>query len=152
MAAVTICSDFGCREKSVTVSIFSPSICYEVMGLDAMILVFWMWSFCIRIPLSTFSSRLFFFKETHILKILIYFWPCWVLVAVQAFSSCGKWGILSSGAWASHCGGMACGVFQDLGSNQGSLHWQEKFFTTGPPGKSLDCSLKHYSKSVCDIC
>ena len=26
--------------KSVTVSIVSPSICYEVMGLDAMILVF----------------------------------------------------------------------------------------------------------------
>ena len=28
--------------KSVTASIFSPSICHEVMGLDAMILVFWM--------------------------------------------------------------------------------------------------------------
>ena len=26
--------------KSVTVSTFSPSICHEVMGLDAMILVF----------------------------------------------------------------------------------------------------------------
>ena len=31
--------------KSVTVSIVSPSICYEVMGPDAMILVFWMLSF-----------------------------------------------------------------------------------------------------------
>ena len=32
--------------KSLTVSIFvSPSICYEVMGLDAMVLVFWMLSF-----------------------------------------------------------------------------------------------------------
>ena len=30
--------------KSVTVSIFSPSICHEVIGLDAMILVFWMLS------------------------------------------------------------------------------------------------------------
>ena len=28
------------KEKSVTVSIVSPSICDEVMGLDAMILVF----------------------------------------------------------------------------------------------------------------
>ena len=27
--------------KSVTVSIVSPSICYEVMGPDAMIFVFW---------------------------------------------------------------------------------------------------------------
>ena len=31
--------------KSVTVSTVSPSICYEVMGLDTMILVFWMLSF-----------------------------------------------------------------------------------------------------------
>ena len=36
MAAVTICSDFGAQEnKSVTVSIVSPSICHEGMGLDA---------------------------------------------------------------------------------------------------------------------
>ena len=33
------------KRKSVTVSIVSPSICHEVMGLDAMILVFWMLSF-----------------------------------------------------------------------------------------------------------
>ena len=31
--------------KFVTVSIVFPSICHEVMGPDAMILVFWMWSF-----------------------------------------------------------------------------------------------------------
>ena len=38
MAAVTICGDFGAQEiKSATVS---PSICHEVMGPDAMILVF----------------------------------------------------------------------------------------------------------------
>ena len=29
------------KKKSVTVSITSPSICHEVMGPDAMILVFW---------------------------------------------------------------------------------------------------------------
>ena len=42
MAAVTILSDFGAQEnkKSATVSTVSPSICHEVMGLDAMILVF----------------------------------------------------------------------------------------------------------------
>ena len=41
MAAITICSDFGApQNKSVTVSIVSPSICHEVMGPDAMILVF----------------------------------------------------------------------------------------------------------------
>ena len=41
MATVTICSDFGVQKnKSVTVSIVSPSICHEVMGSDAMILIF----------------------------------------------------------------------------------------------------------------
>ena len=41
MAAVTIYSDFGAPKiKSVTVSIVSPSIYHDVMGLDAMILVF----------------------------------------------------------------------------------------------------------------
>ena len=41
MAAVTICNDFGAKTiKSVTVSIVSPSICYEAMGPDATILVF----------------------------------------------------------------------------------------------------------------
>ena len=41
MAEVTICSDFGTQKiKSVTVPTVSPSICPEVMGPDAMILVF----------------------------------------------------------------------------------------------------------------
>ena len=43
MAAVTICSDFAAQKKikSDTVSTVSPSISHEVMGPDAMILVFW---------------------------------------------------------------------------------------------------------------
>ena len=47
--------------KFVTVSIVSPSICHEVMGLDAMILVFWMLSFKPAFSLSsfTFIKRLF---------------------------------------------------------------------------------------------
>ena len=41
MAAVTICSDFRApKTKSDTVSIVSPSICHEVIGLDVIILVF----------------------------------------------------------------------------------------------------------------
>ena len=41
MAAVTVHSDFGGKNiKSVTVSTFPTSICHEVIGLDAMILVF----------------------------------------------------------------------------------------------------------------
>ena len=46
MAAVTIFNDFEAQENKIcTVSIVSPSICHEVMGLDAMIFVFWMLSF-----------------------------------------------------------------------------------------------------------
>ena len=41
--------------NSVTVSTFSPSICHEVMGLDAMILVFWMSSFKPGFSLSSFT-------------------------------------------------------------------------------------------------
>ena len=47
--------------KSVTVSTVFPSICHEVMGLDAMILVFWMLSFNPTFSLSSFTviKRLF---------------------------------------------------------------------------------------------
>ena len=41
--------------KSVTVSSVSPSICYEVMGPDAMIFVFWMLSFKLTFSLSSFT-------------------------------------------------------------------------------------------------
>ena len=41
--------------KSVTISIVYPSICHEMMGLDAMILVFWMLSFKPTFSLSSFT-------------------------------------------------------------------------------------------------
>ena len=41
--------------KSDTVSTVSPSICHEVMGPDAMILVLWMLSFKPTFPLSSFT-------------------------------------------------------------------------------------------------
>ena len=61
-AEVTISSDFRPPKiKSVTVSIVSPSICPEVMELDAMILVFRMLSFKPTFSLFsfTFIKRLF---------------------------------------------------------------------------------------------
>ena len=47
--------------KPVTVSIVSPSVCHEVMGLNAVISVFWMLSFKPAFLLSsfTFIKRLF---------------------------------------------------------------------------------------------
>jgi len=59
MAAVTICSDFGAQEiKSITVSTVSPSICHEVMGPDARILVFECWALnqLFHAPLSSSSG------------------------------------------------------------------------------------------------
>ena len=42
MAAVTIHSDFKAQEEEIrrAISTFSTSICHEVMGSDAMILLF----------------------------------------------------------------------------------------------------------------
>ena len=46
MALVPICSDFGAQENEICHCFnFPPSICNEVMGLNAMILGFWMLSF-----------------------------------------------------------------------------------------------------------
>ena len=45
--------------KSDTVSTLSSSICPEVMGLDAKILVFWIWSFKSTFSLYAFIKRLF---------------------------------------------------------------------------------------------
>ena len=40
MAAVTVCGDFGAKENKICHYFhFFPSICHEVMGLDARILV-----------------------------------------------------------------------------------------------------------------
>ena len=54
--------------KSVTVSIFSPSIYHEVMGLDAMILVFWMLSFkpAFHSPLSPSSRGSLYVSDSYV--------------------------------------------------------------------------------------
>ena len=56
------------KTKSVTLSIASPSICHEVMGLDAMILLFWMLSFKPTFSLSSFT----FIKKS---LVLLHFLP-----------------------------------------------------------------------------
>ena len=60
MAAVTVCGDFGAQENKVCPCFrffffFVPSICHEVMGLDVMILAFWMLSFKPAFSLSSFT-------------------------------------------------------------------------------------------------
>ena len=56
MAAVTICSDFGAQEYKVWYCLHCLPIYYhEVMGPDAMILVFWMLIFKPTFSLSSFT-------------------------------------------------------------------------------------------------
>ena len=59
--------------KSVTVSIFFPSICHEEMGPDAMILVFWMLSFKPAFSLSSFTliKRLFSSSSLPAIRVVI---------------------------------------------------------------------------------
>ena len=62
MAAVTLCSDFGAQENKICHCFHcSSSVCLEMMGLDAMILVFWMLSFKPAFSVSslTLIKRLF---------------------------------------------------------------------------------------------
>ena len=66
--------------QSVTVSTFPPSICQEVMGLDAMILVFWMLNFKPAFPFSPSPSS----RGSLILLLFLplgwyhlHIWGCW---------------------------------------------------------------------------
>ena len=52
------------ERKSVTVCTFSPSICHEVMGPDAMIFVFWKLSFKTSFSLSSFTLIKRFFSSS----------------------------------------------------------------------------------------
>ena len=86
--------------KSATVSIVSPSICHEVMGLDAMIFVFWILSFKPTFLLSSFTFIKRFFSSllspirmvsSAYLRLLVFLQQSWfqlVLHPAQCFSWC----------------------------------------------------------------
>ena len=72
MAAVTICSDFGTQGNKVSVYTISPPICHEVMGPDAMILVFWILSFKSTFSFSSPNSikRLFSSSSLYAIRVV----------------------------------------------------------------------------------
>ena len=81
-------SDFGVPKiKSATVSIVYPSICHEVMGPDAMILVFWMLSFKPTFSLSsfTFIKRRFSSSSLYFLLCSIISLHLWLLFSFPFF-------------------------------------------------------------------
>ena len=73
MTAVPVPSKFGAQKiKSVTSSNFSPSIFHEAMGLDAITLVFWMFSFKPALSVYTFTliKRLFNSSLLYAIRVL----------------------------------------------------------------------------------
>ena len=102
MAATTICSDFWAQKNKVWHCFHcSPSICYEVMGPDAMILVFWILNFKPTFSLSfiTFIKRLFSSSSLSPIRWChLHIWGYWyfsrqtwfqpVLLPAQRFSWC----------------------------------------------------------------
>ena len=67
MAAVSVCSDFGAQENKIFhCFIVSPSICHEMIGLDAMILVFGLLSFKQAFPLSSFTFIKMLFSSSSL--------------------------------------------------------------------------------------
>ena len=69
------------KRKSVTVSIVSPSICHEVMGADAMILVFWILSFKPAFSLSSFTciKRLFSYSSLFAIRVVSSAYLRWLI-------------------------------------------------------------------------
>ena len=102
MAAVTICSDFGAPQNKVWHCFHCfPIYFHEVMGPDAMILVYWMLTFKPSFSLSsfTFIKRLFSSSSlsairvvsSAYLRLLIFLLAIWfqsVLLPAQSFSWC----------------------------------------------------------------
>ena len=76
MGTVTICNDFGAPKIKVCHFFHCFSICHEMMGPDAMILVFWILSFKPVFSFSSFSlirscfgSSLLFYHQSGIICI-----------------------------------------------------------------------------------
>ena len=90
MAAATIHSDFGAKKrKCVTTFTFSPSICHELMGLDAMILIFLIVDLKPALSLSSFTllySSRGSFIPLHLLPLEWYHprvWGCWCFSHIE---------------------------------------------------------------------
>ena len=122
MTAVTVCSDFWAQEyKGCHCFHFSPSICHEVMELDAMIFVFWMLSFKPAFSLSsfTFSGCHRMVADSHLLTVYscglssvhvwrasylipppllfkkyLFIWLHWVLVGAFGIFSWSMWDLV----------------------------------------------------------
>ena len=70
--------------KSVTVSIVSPSICYEMMVLDAMIFRLWIMNFKQAFSLSFFTFIKRLFNSSSLLAVRVVSSACMLLIFLSA--------------------------------------------------------------------
>ena len=94
MAAVTNLSDFRAQEEEICHCFhLFPSICHEVMGLDAMILVSLILSFKPTLSLSSFTLIKRLFSSSSFLPLEWYhpyIWSCWyffLAILIPAYNS-----------------------------------------------------------------
>ena len=93
MAAVTIYSDFGVQDNKVSHCFHCfPIYCHEVMGPDAMILVFWILSFKPAFSLFSFTLVKNLFSSTTLQPIFFLFH----LVLIPVFLSSSLLWLLES--------------------------------------------------------
>ena len=117
--------------KSVTVSIVSPFICHEVMGLDAMIFVFWILSSKPAFALSSFTFIRRIFSSSLLLPQVWCHLHIWVksLSRVQLFVT--PWPIqsmeFSRSEYWSGWSFPSLGIFPNQGSNPGLPHCRQRF-------------------------
>ena len=94
MAAVTFCSDFGAQENKICLCFpFFSSICHEVMGPDAMILVFEHWVlsqhfFSPLLPLSRGSPVSLYLQSLDWYHMHI--WSCLIFFLEILIPACGS--------------------------------------------------------------
>ena len=113
MDAVTGHSDFRIQENKICYCFhFFPSICHEVMGLDAMILVSWVLSFKPTFSLSSFPfiKRLFSFSLLPAIRVvssaylrLLIFLLAILIPAYDSSSSHFTWCTLNVHHWKDWC-------------------------------------------------
>ena len=83
MLVVTISSDFRVQENKVCHCFhFSPSVRHEVLGPDAMILVFWMSSFKPALSLSSFTLIKKLFSSSLLLSPIGVVWSLYLRLLV----------------------------------------------------------------------
>ena len=104
--------------KSVTVSIVSPPVCHEVMGLDAMILVFWMLSFNSALSLKKNYTFIFIQHVASLISIFPFSLSDLILFrvvmcpakAIFFHSSCSLWSF-----WPMKCNRRLLGMASKKG-------------------------------------